>query len=373
MDAIKIVNIQQYCLRLPLVTPFRTSYGRLETKAFDLLIVEDELGNRGIGELVAFERADYIEETIEMSRSVLQKELIPCLFELDFSHPKEIWAAFKHTQGNFMAKSAVETAVWDLYARRIGRPLQKLFSADRSAIPVGVSIGVHDNPIDLLATAKTYVDQGYQRIKLKITPGNDLVPLQALREQYPEIQLMADANSAYTISDLPLFKKMDALKLAMIEQPFHPRDYVDHAILQKEIKTAVCLDENIRTLEDVKTAHALGSCRAINLKIPRVGGITEALRIVDFCQENDLLVWLGGMFESGVGRAMNLHFASQDCFTFPGDLSAFDRYFHDDIVEPKARITNGLLMIPGQSGIGVTWQEKQLLKYAYDKKTYRIK
>lgn len=373
MDAIKIVNIQQYCLRLPLVTPFRTSYGRLETKAFDLLIVEDELGNQGIGELVAFERADYIEETIEMSRSVLQKELIPCLFELDFSHPEEIWAAFKHTQGNFMAKSAVETAVWDLYARRIGRPLQKLFSADRSAIPVGVSIGVHDNPIDLLATAKAYIDQGYQRIKLKITPGNDIVPLQALREQYPEIQLMADANSAYTISDLPLFKQMDALKLAMIEQPFHPRDYVDHATLQKEIKTAVCLDENIRTLEDVKTAQALGSCRAINLKIPRVGGITEALRIVDFCQENDLLVWLGGMFESGVGRAMNLHFASQDYFTFPGDLSAFDRYFHDDIVEPKARITNGLLMIPGQSGIGVTWQEKQLLKYAYDKKTYRIK
>ncbi|WP_206854240.1 o-succinylbenzoate synthase [Candidatus Enterococcus mangumiae] len=366
----KIVNIHQYCLRLPLVTPFKTSYGQLETKAFDLLILEDELGNQGIGELVSFERADYIEETIDMSRSVIQNELIPRLFDLEFSHPAEIWSAFKHTQGNFMAKSAVETAVWDLYARRLNVPLQKIFSAERSSIPVGVSIGVHENVGDLLATAKSYVEQGYQRIKLKITPGNDLVPLQALRKEYPEIQLMADANSAYTLRDLPLFKQMDTLALAMIEQPFHPRDYVDHAMLQKQIKTAVCLDENIRTLEDVRTAHALGSCRAINLKIPRVGGITEALKIVEFCQKNELLVWLGGMFESGVGRALNLHFASQDCFTFPGDLSAFDRYFHDDIVEPKATINNGQLAVPDQPGIGVIWQEEQLLNYSYDKKTY---
>ena len=370
----KIVKNKQFQMKLPLVSAFKTSYGERTEKLFDLFLLEDEKGYQGVGELVSFEQADYIEETLRMSRQILIDELIPCLFRMEFSHPQEIWQAFQPIQGNFMAKSALETAVWDLYARREKISLQNLFSATKESVSVGVSMGIQPDATSLLQTAQSYVDQGYERIKLKIAPGNDLGPLRELRAHFPDLQLMADANSAYTLADWQVFKEMDQLKLSMIEQPFHPRDYVDHGELQKRLKTPICLDENIRSLEDVKTAHALKSCQAINLKIPRVGGITEARRIMDFCQQNQLLVWLGGMFESGVGRALNLHLASQSLFTFPGDLSAYDRYFYDDVVDPKAVLENGKLKVPKKHyGIGVTLEEEKIKKYCYKELIYKPK
>ncbi|OQO71466.1 o-succinylbenzoate synthase [Enterococcus villorum] len=359
----QITKISQLQFKLPLVTPFKTSYGTLTEKAFDLLILEDELGNQGIGELLSFQQADYIEETLEMSRLIIKKELIPLLTQHTFTHPSQIHKVFTKVQGNFMAKSALETAYWDLYAKRHNCSLNKYLAGTKTEIFVGISLGIQPTLEELLKQTQKYVAQGYQRLKLKIKPGFDVQPLTLLRQEFPDLLLMADANSAYTLQDLPIFLEMDHLNLSMIEQPFDQRDFVDHAFLQKQLKTAICLDENIRTLKDVQTAYELRSCRAINLKIPRVGGLTEALAITKFCREHDLLVWIGGMFESGVGRAINLQFASQDVFTFPGDISASNRYYYDDIVEEKAILKNGKIKVPSGNGHGAILDQQKVFRY----------
>lgn len=366
----KITKIERYQLCLPLITPFQTSYGVLEAKQLDLLILEDELGNRGYGELVSFEQPDYIEETIGADRQLIEQQLVPRLFQSDLQKAGDVWSLFQTIQGNFMAKSALETAVWDLFAKREQRSLQSYFGSHKSTLPVGVSVGIHATTEELIAQVSSYLKQGYQRIKVKIKPGYDIVPLSAIRENFPDVTLMADANSAYTLADLELFKQLDQLNLAMIEQPFHQRDFVDHARLQQQLQTKICLDENIRTVEDVKTAYALGSCRAINLKIPRVGGITEALRIVDFCQTHQLLVWLGGMFESGIGRALNLQFASQTSFTFPGDISAANRYYAKDIIKEPAKMEKGRIAVPQGVGLGIEIDWRAIEEVCEQKQTY---
>lgn len=358
-----ISRIERYRVRLPLRIPFETSYGRLTEKAFDILLVTDELGNQGIGELVPFEYPDYIEETIETARIISQKHLIPLLTNKEITHPKEVADLFYEVKGNQMAKSSLETAIWDLYAKRHNQSLKNYFNKTRTQIPVGVSIGIQTNLDELLNQITSYVEQGYQRIKLKIRPGYDLEPIQEIRRNFPNLTLMVDANSAYTIEDLQHLKKLDMYDLAMIEQPFAANDFLDHAQLQDELKTKICLDENIRSVKDCELAFSLGSCQSINLKIPRVGGITEAMKIVKFCQEKGLLVWLGGMFESGVGRALNLQFASQKIFTFPGDISASDRYYYEDILEKPIKIQHGEIHVPEGLGIGVTLSEKALLEY----------
>lgn len=359
----KIHRIDCYRVRLPLRIPFETSYGRLAEKAFDLVLVTDELGNQGIGELVPFEQPDYIEETIDIARIILQKHLIPLLDNVDIQHPKEVALLFNEVKGNHMAKSSLETAIWDLYAKRNGKSLKEYFTDTRTQIPVGVSVGIQTDLTKLLDQITKYVALGYQRIKLKIRPGYDLKPIDAIRNKFPDILLMVDANSAYTISDSSHLKQLDAYDLAMIEQPFAANDFLDHAQLQKELKTDICLDENIRTLKDCELAFSLGSCRSINLKIPRVGGLTEAMKIVEFCKEKELLVWLGGMFESGVGRALNLQFASQKIFTFPGDISASDRYYYEDIITEPFEIRKREINVPDGLGIGVLLAQETLLKY----------
>ncbi|MBO0441628.1 o-succinylbenzoate synthase [Candidatus Enterococcus ikei] len=358
-----IHRIDRYRVRLPLRIPFETSYGRLTEKAFDILLVTDELGNQGIGELVPFEQPDYIEETIDTARIIIDKHLIPLLKEAEIHHPKEVSILFAEVKGNQMAKSSLETAIWDLYAKRNGKSLKTYFKDTRVQIPVGVSVGIQTDLTKLLDQITQYVAQGYQRVKLKIRPGYDLKPIEAIRKKFPDLPLMVDANSAYTIKDISWLKQLDAYDLVMIEQPFAANDFLDHAQLQKEMKTSICLDENIRTLKDCELAFSLGSCRSINLKIPRVGGITEAMKIVDFCKENERLVWLGGMFESGVGRALNLQFASQKIFTFPGDISASDRYYYEDILTEPFEIQNGEIFVPDELGIGVSLSQKNLMKY----------
>lgn len=363
----EIQRIDRYRVRLPLRIPFETSYGRLTEKAFDILLVTDELGNQGIGELVAFEQPDYIEETIDTARTIIEKHLIPLLVDTDIQHPKEVAGLFDGVKGNQMAKSSLETAVWDLYAKRSNKSLKTYFNDTRAQIPVGVSVGIQTDLTKLIDQITKYIDLGYKRVKLKIRPGYDLKPIEAIRKKFPEIALMVDANSAYTIKDTRHLQQLDAYNLAMIEQPFAANDFLDHAYLQNEIQTAICLDENIRTLRDCELAFSLGSCRSINLKIPRVGGLTEAMKIVDFCKEKEILVWLGGMFESGVGRALNLQFASQKIFTFPGDISASDRYYYEDILTEPIEIRDGDIRVPDGLGIGVDLSQNTLLKYGvYD-------
>lgn len=362
----KIEKIERIACRLPLKQPFVTSYGQLTEKAFDLYLVTTEDKTMGIGELVAFEQPDYIEETLFSARQVIETALIPLLIDQEIEHPQEVWQLFQTVQGNYMAKSALETAIWDLYGKQTHQSVKELYTATRPSVAVGVSLGIQDSVEKLVALVADYVAQGYQRIKLKIKPGQDLVPLRAIRQAFPELLLMADANGAYQ-SEPERILALDDLGLVMIEQPLKVRDLVGHSQLQRQMKTPLCLDEDIRSAEDVDTVAALDSCRAINLKIPRVGGITEALRILDRCQTHGLLVWLGGMFESGVGRAMNLQFASQDIFHFPGDLSASDRYFYDDVITQPATLHEGKLLVPDGKGFGITLAETKLSQYGQPK------
>ncbi|MBP2097746.1 o-succinylbenzoate synthase [Enterococcus rivorum] len=366
----EICRIDTYRVRLPLRTPFETSYGLLTEKAFDLLILTDELGNQGLGELVAFEQPDYIEETLETARIIVTKHLIPLLIQDEILHPEEISERFSVVKGNEMAKSSLETAVWDLYAKRQNQSLKTFFTDTRKMIPVGVSVGIQRDLDLLLEQIAEYVNQGYQRVKLKIKPGYDLKPVAYIRQQFPRLELMVDGNSAYTVDDIPHLQKLDQFQLAMIEQPFAANDFLDHSLLQQALQTKICLDENIRSLKDCQLAYALGSCQSINLKIPRVGGITEALRIVQFCQEKELLVWLGGMFESGIGRALNLQFASQKVFTFPGDISAYNRYFYEDVITEPFELEKGSLRVPSGLGIGVKLNQAVLNQWGQRETLY---
>lgn len=357
-----IKKIESIACRLPLRQPFVTSYGQLNEKAFDIIRITAADGNVGFGELVAFEQPDYIEETLFSARQVICQQLLPLLTATPIDHPDQVSSLFSVVQGNAMAKSAVETAMWDLYAKQAGRSITDFYPTQRGKIAVGVSVGIQPVTDRLLDQVGKYVAQGYRRIKLKIKPGLDREPLAAIRARFPEVLLMADANGAY-VGHEEMLLALDDLGLVMVEQPLRVRDLTGHAALQKNMRTPLCLDEDIRCAEDIATVAALGSCRAINLKIPRVGGITEAQKIVTACADNGLTVWLGGMFESGVGRAMNLQFASQASFQFPGDLSAADRYYYDDIVTQPAVMENGLITVPSGLGFGVTLDEEKLTRY----------
>lgn len=363
----KIVKVQYKRGELPFLEPFQTSYGITKTKPFAIVTVEDEHGQIGIGELDALATPDYIEETFDTSLMALEKWLIPSLVDQKWQHPKEVFALLAQTQGFFMAKSALETACWDLFAKTQQVNVASLIKGQavtKKSIEVGVSIGIIPDLHELIEKVGTYVAQGYRRVKLKIKPGYDYAPLHAIRQAFPDLILMADANSAYAdLEDWALFQQLDTLDLAMIEQPLAKHDFVEHATLQQQLTTRICLDENIRSLDDAKTAIALGSCRAVNLKIPRVGGITPALEILAYLQQHDCLVWLGGMYEAGVGRALNLQFSASTDLSFPGDLSASDRYFAEDVVTAKAMIQNGTLSIPQGFGIGVVLDHAMLEKY----------
>ncbi|UUV98149.1 o-succinylbenzoate synthase [Vagococcus luciliae] len=358
-----ITKIESYRIKLPLLSPFKTSYGYLTHKAMDILVVTDEFGNQGFGELVAFEQPDYTEETLETARLVLKHHLLPLVINKNIHHPNDVFSLLSVVRGNWMAKSAIETAIWDMYAKRQQMSLAKLCHSQSSNIEVGVSIGIQKSISDLLAVVSEYVDEGYRRIKLKIAPNQDISFVKAVREAFPNILLMVDANSAYTLKDVSIFKELDCYELSMIEQPFGYSDFLEHATLQKQIKTPICLDENIRSVEDVTLAHHLGSLGAVNLKISRVGGIFQAQKIVDYCKEQGLMLWCGGMFESGVGRALNIAFASQQGFNFPGDISASNRYFEEDIINEVFVLEDGRISVPNKEGIGVSLNEEMLSKY----------
>src|SRR5437870_6655752 len=259
----------------------------------------------------------------------------------------------KPVRGHRMSKAAIETACWDLEAKRAGIPLWQHLGGVQTEIPCGVSIGIQDSPESLLEKIDKELAAGYQRIKIKIKPGWDLDIVRRVRERYSEIRLMCDANSAYTLVDVPLFKALDEFNLMMIEQPLAYTDMFDHAELQKQIATPICLDESVRTPEDAKHAIELGACRMINLKLGRVGGHAQAKRVESTARERNIPVWCGGMLESGVGRAHNIAMATLAGFTLPGDVSASARYWNEDIIEPAVLVTSqGTIVRPDKPGIG---------------------
>lgn len=252
-----------------------------------------------------------------------------------------------------MAKAAMEMAAWDLEAKIKGVSLRTLVGGVRDSVEVGVSIGIQPTHDAVLSRVEGYLEEGYRKIKIKIKPGKDVDVLNAIRRRFPDIPMMADANSAYRLSDASRLRELDDLDLMMIEQPLAYDDYLDHAALQAQLKTPVCLDESIRSVDDTRLALSLGSARIINIKPGRVGGLASSKAIEAFCRSEDVPVWCGGMLESGVGRAHNLALASLPGFTKPGDISESKRYYARDIVDPEFVMTDGLMSVPDGPGIGV--------------------
>jgi O-succinylbenzoate synthase len=264
---------------------------------------------------------------------------------------------FEGIRGHPMAKAAVEMAAWDLEAKTGGDSLASLIGGVRDSVPVGVSIGLQPTDAELHRKVAGYIEEGYARIKIKIKPGRDVGMLRGLRDRFPEVPLMADANSAYSLEDMPLLRELDELGLMMIEQPLAHDDYLDHSRLQAEMETPICLDESIRSVRDAALALELGACRIINIKPGRVGGLSAAKAIHDLCVASEMPVWCGGMLESGVGRAHNVALATLPGFTLPGDISASKRYWSEDIVSPEFVLNGSTVNVPSGPGIGVEVRE----------------
>jgi len=348
-----ITSVELREIRLPLVHPFETSFGRTTERRILLVRVIDKNGNEGWGECTAGEGQFYCEEWIESAWVTLNSFLAGRVAGKDIKSAADVWKLLQPVRGNRMAKAAIEAACWDLEAKQLGMPLWKLLGGDRSEIPCGVSIGIQNTPDELLAKIERELAAGYQRIKIKIKPGWDANIIQHVRGRFPGIQLMADANSAYTLADADLFRQLDQFDLTMIEQPLGHDDIFDHAALQKQIKTAICLDESIRSPADAEHAIQLGSCRVINVKLGRVGGHDQAKKVERICREKDIPVWCGGMLESGIGRAHNIAMATLPGFTLPGDVSASSRYWEEDVIDPPVTVSNeGTITAPPGPGIG---------------------
>ncbi|KIL47322.1 O-succinylbenzoate synthase [Jeotgalibacillus alimentarius] len=345
-------------ISMSLKTPFHTSLGTVSDREGLIVELFDDKGDCGLGEGVAFSSPWYTEETVESSLSVISNHLLPLLFESDITYPEQLEGVFHSVRGNPMAKAAVDMAVWDLYAKQHHKPLTDLIGASRSEALAGVAIGSKDLD-DLLQQAEQAVAQGYQRIKVKIRPGYDLKPLRTLRENFPDIAILADANSAYSGFEDDLLK-LDDLGLQMIEQPFSPDDLARHAEIQRVMKTPICLDESITSYETAVNAITFKSCRVINVKIGRVGGITAAKKIHDLCLEHDIQVWCGGMLEFGVSRAHNVVLSLLPGFTIPGDLSSSDRYWTRDITVPELVVEHGTVKPFEGNGIGVELDRERL-------------
>ncbi|OZI12217.1 o-succinylbenzoate synthase [Bacillaceae bacterium SAS-127] len=367
------MNIQEVVLRqlkMELKFPFTTSFGTIQMREFILVEVKDEEGRSGWGESVAFMSPLYSEETLQTNWHMLEDFLIPMLKGKEISHPDELTELFASIRKNNMAKAAIEGAVWDLYAKRQNLPLYKCLGGERTSIEVGVSIGIQDAIEELLAIVKQHVEEGYKRIKVKIKPGWDVDVIREIRRIYPDIALMADANSAYRLEDLELLKQLDEFNLMMIEQPLASDDIVDHATVQKELNTPICLDESIHSCEDARKAIQLGSCKIINIKVGRVGGLTESKKIHDLCKEKGVDVWCGGMLEAGVGRAHNVALTTLSNFTLPGDTAASSRYWEKDIIQPEVIVHDGLITVPETAGIGYEIDLDAVKQFTIKKQVY---
>ena len=338
-------------IRLPLVTPFETSMDRVTNRR--ILLLEAAIdGVTGWGECTAGENPFYSPEDTETAWHILTSYLWPILKGKEFPSASDVWPLLEQVRGHTMAKAAVETAIWDAEAQLKNIPLWKLLGGTQQEIPCGVSIGVKDSLDELSATVKKELAAGYQRIKIKIKPGKDLLPVQRVRQDFPRIKLSVDANSAYHAQDLPLLQQLDAYYLMMIEQPLGWDDLFGHVEIQKALQTPICLDECIHTYEQAEAAVALGACKIINIKLGRVGGFREAKRIHDLCQKHAIPVWCGGMLESGIGRAHNIAMSTLPNFTLPGDVSASARYWHEDIITPEVIVTpQGTIKVPTTPGI----------------------
>lgn len=362
----RIDRVSLHHLRMRLRAPFETSFGKTVDRDCILLEIFSE-GLVGYGECVADQDPGYSYETSQTAWHILRDFLVPVLLTEDLSGPQEFNRRVAHVRGHPMAKAGVELALWDLLGKRQGCSLQKLLGGAAAQVTVGVSVGLQPSSAELVEVVGGYLDQGYQRIKIKIKPGRDVGEAQAVRRAFPHIRLQVDANSAYTLESARSLKPLDELDLLLIEQPLSEDDLWDHSRLQAQIRTPICLDESILSDRHARQALEMGACRVINIKAGRVGGLSQALAIHNLCLTQNVPVWCGGMLETGVGRAANLALASLPGFTLPGDISASDRYYAEDITHQRFNLNpDSTIDVPSGSGLGVTIDTQALKRASLD-------
>jgi O-succinylbenzoate synthase len=348
----RIRRIEIRELRIPLVHLFETSFGRTTLRRILLVRVETE-GAEGWGEVTCGESPLYNYETPETAWHILRDFLIPRVPRRDVGSPSELTQQFRAIRGHRMAKAALENALWVIEAVKQAVPLARLIGGTLDEVECGVSIGIQESVEALFEKIACELAAGYRRVKLKVKPGWDMDVLEAVRNRFPNIPLMADANSAYTLADFDHLKQFDRFKLMMIEQPLGWDDMIDHAKLQCRLDTPICLDESIHSADDARKAIEIGACRIINIKLGRVGGFTEACRVHGVCRERGVPVWCGGMLESGIGRAQNIALSTLPGFSLPGDVSASKRYWTEDIIDPQVTVNSeGKILVPKMAGLG---------------------
>ncbi|MBL8182421.1 MAG: o-succinylbenzoate synthase [Blastocatellia bacterium] len=359
----KINSIELIEINLPLVHFFETSFGRTYERRIILVRVVDADGAEGWGEITCGESPGYSDEWTDSAWVTAEKILAPMVVGQEVESAANVWSLMKWARGHRMAKAGIETACWDLEAKKLGVPLWRHLGGVNQTIECGVSIGIQDNIPQLLDKIRVEVEAGYKRIKIKISPSWDYDVLKAVRAEFGDILLMGDANSAYTLDDIEKLKSLDEFGLMMLEQPLPHDDIIDHAKLQAQIKTPVCLDEPIKSPEDARKAIELKSGQIINLKNGRVGGHSQSKMVEQICRESGMPVWCGGMLESGIGRAHNIAISTLAGYTMPGDVSASKRYWHEDIIEPAVEVSNdGTITAPEAPGIGFDVDQRRIEK-----------
>jgi o-succinylbenzoate synthase len=347
----KLHSVEMRRIHLSLVAPFETSFG-VQTKRDILLLKVITSDGEGWGECVAGEEPTYSSEYVEGAQHVLIYHLLPRLLAQPRLEAEDVGRVLRPVHGHNMAKAAIEMAILDAQLRALGESFATYFGAVRPAVDAGVSVGIHKTIPELLETVGDYLEQGYRRIKLKIKPGWDVEPVRAVRERFGKIPLQVDANTAYSLADAAQLAELDPYDLLLIEQPLPEEQVLAHAALARSVRTPICLDESITSVQAAADAIELGACRIINIKPGRVGGYVEARRIHDLCAERGVPVWMGGMLETGIGRAGNVAMAAMPNFTLPGDTSASNRYYHRDITAPFV-LHDGRLDVPAGPGLGV--------------------
>jgi O-succinylbenzoate synthase len=347
---IEHVELRELAVRLRF--RFETSFG-VEQDLRKVLLIAYGDGLEGYGEVTAGTWPGYSNETGETAWLALERYLLPRVLGRSFETPAQLLHELRPIRGHNMAVAALETAFWDLQAKAAGLPLWVLLGGSRTEHPVGASIGIQESVEATVETARSHAEQGYRRLKFKIKPGWDVIPLKAVREALPDMPLTVDANSAYRLTDARVFQELDELGLEYIEQPLAYDDLVDHAALQAMLATPLCLDESVHSPEDARKGLELGAGRVINVKLGRVRGYLMSRRVHDVALSFGAPVWCGGMLELGVGRAHNLHLGSLEGFTLPGDTASASRYWDEDVVEPLLDAVNGVQRIPEGPGIGV--------------------
>ena len=359
----KIDGLSLHHLRMPLIAPFETSFGR-ELDRECILITLRADGLTGYGECVASRDPGYNYETTGTAWHILKDFIAPRILQRDLRTPIEFQQCVRGIRGHHLAKAGVEMALWDLLGKRERRSLRELLGGKRHRVEVGVSVGLQGSPQALVDAVRTYVEVGYARLKIKIKPGRDVGDAEAVRAAFPDMRLQVDANSAYTLDSARALKPLDRLSLLLIEQPLFEDDIWDHRLLQQEFDTPLCLDESIVSPRHARYALEMKACRVINIKAARLGGISQAIEVHDLCLDAGLPVWCGGMLETGVGRASNLALASLSGFVLPGDISASDRYYKSDITQQRFTLNpDSTIDVPSGDGLGVTIDESAVKSF----------